>query len=162
MAGSASLRGCVIVFFRVAKIRLFFNMDKNKHAWGDLLLRFSFFEAVEKSVRYIIRAMNLMRIRDFDEQSIDVAFCPHRLALQIHFDNSAVPQKGTHHNCPPAGRRGGLVRFGWGLLMYGKKLRSVLLFAFCCWKNLVDLEKYGIFAFCVEIKIKCLFCVSVC
>ena len=39
-------------------------------------MRFSFFEAVEKSVRYIIRAMNLMMIRDFDEQSIDVAFCP--------------------------------------------------------------------------------------
>ena len=74
-------------------------------------MRFSFFEAVEKSVRYIIRAMYLMRIRDFDEQSIDVAFLSHRLVLQIHFDNSAVPQKGSHRNCPPAGRRGGLVRF---------------------------------------------------
>ena len=76
--------------------------------------------------------MYLMRIRDFDEQSIDVAFCPHRLALQIHFDNSAVPQKGTHHNCPPAGRRGGLVRFWLGAFDVWKKIAECVIICFCC------------------------------
>ena len=90
--------------------------------------------------------MYLMRIRDFDEQSIDVAFCP--IGWLCKFISIIAPCHKKVLTTIARQRAGGAgwCAFGWGLLMYGKKLRSVLLFAFVVekiwwiWKNMVYLH----------------------
>jgi len=94
-----------------------------------------FFEAVEKSVRYIIRAMYLMRIRDFDEQSIDVAFCA--IGWLCKFISIIAPchKRVLTTTSPPAGRRGGLVGFWLGAFDVWKKIAECVIICFLLLKK---------------------------